>query len=305
MGVKWKLKRGWRTSQRRMVGLSDGWQTLSRMMCTFRWSGTSLSMRFRNLRNSSERCRAVIVEITFPEATLQGGVEVGGAVSAVVVGAALRGAGHQRQDRRGAVQRLDPGSFRPRRATTAAVRRVQVQAHHVAHLVDELRVRGQLELLDEVGLEAERPPVMACTEDRETPTASAIDRVDQCVAPTGADSRVRTITSSTLASPMVRGAPGRGSVAEPVEAALGEPRTPLRGPSLDDTPAPRRSPCCNGPRPPANTMRQRNANACDDDGRRAHRSSVSRSSPANSTATVGRPRRAPIAASDHRRRQPH
>ena len=56
---------------------------------------------------------------------------------------------------------------------------------------------------------------MACTEDRETPTASAIDRVDQCVAPTGADSRVRTITSSTLASPMVRGAPGRGSSQSP------------------------------------------------------------------------------------------
>ena len=53
------------------------------------------------------------------------------------------------------------------------------------------------------------------TEVCEMPTAAAMDRVDQCVAPGGADSRVRTITSSTLASSMVRGGPGRGSSQSP------------------------------------------------------------------------------------------
>ena len=65
-----------------------------------------------------------------------------------------------------------------------------------------------------------------CTDHGEMPTAAAIDRVDQCVAPRGADSRVRTITSSTLASSMVRGGPGTRVVAEPVEAAHSEPRPP-------------------------------------------------------------------------------
>ena len=49
----------------------------------------------------------------------------------------------------------------------------------------------------------------------ETPTAAAIDRVDQCVAPAGALSRVRTSTSSTTASVILRGGPGRGSSASP------------------------------------------------------------------------------------------
>ena len=49
----------------------------------------------------------------------------------------------------------------------------------------------------------------------ETPAAAAIDRVDQRAASRGASSRVRTTTSSTLASAMVRGGPGRGSSQSP------------------------------------------------------------------------------------------
>ena len=66
-------------------------------------------------------------------------------------------------------------------------------------------------------------PQMACTDDGEMPAALAIDRVDQCVASGGADSKVSTITASTVASSMVRGGPRPRVVAEPVEAALGEP----------------------------------------------------------------------------------
>ena len=53
------------------------------------------------------------------------------------------------------------------------------------------------------------------TEVCDIPTSLAIDRVDQCVAPGGDCSRVLTITSSTLASVMVRGGPGRGSSHNP------------------------------------------------------------------------------------------
>jgi len=42
----------------------------------------------------------------------------------------------------------------------------------------------------------------------------------------------------------------------------------------------------------ANTIRQRNANACDDEWRRAQRCRVLRSSPLSLIGTVGRPRRA-------------
>ena len=47
------------------------------------------------------------------------------------------------------------------------------------------------------------------------PVAAAMDRVDQCVASTGLDSRVRTTTCSTASSVTVRGAPGRGSSVRP------------------------------------------------------------------------------------------
>ncbi len=54
-----------------------------------------------------------------------------------------------------------------------------------------------------------------CTADCVRPTSAAIDRVDQCVASLGADSSVLVITSSTIASVIVRGCPGRGSSTRP------------------------------------------------------------------------------------------
>ena len=46
----------------------------------------------------------------------------------------------------------------------------------------------------------------------ESPTCLASSRLDQCVAPSGASSRVRTTTSSICASAIVRGTPGLGIV---------------------------------------------------------------------------------------------
>ena len=56
---------------------------------------------------------------------------------------------------------------------------------------------------------------MRCTLVGEIPTRLASSRLDQCVAPSGTSSRVRTTTSSTWASVMVRGTPGRGSSPSP------------------------------------------------------------------------------------------
>ena len=53
------------------------------------------------------------------------------------------------------------------------------------------------------------------TADCVNPTSRAIDRVDQCVASFGVVSSVRTITSSTCSSLIVRGRPGRGSSSTP------------------------------------------------------------------------------------------
>ena len=47
------------------------------------------------------------------------------------------------------------------------------------------------------------------------PARRASSRLDQCVAPSGISSSVRTTTSSTWASVMVRGTPGRGSSPSP------------------------------------------------------------------------------------------
>ena len=51
------------------------------------------------------------------------------------------------------------------------------------------------------------------------PHALAIERVLQCVASRGSDSRVLTTTRSTSSSPIVRGAPGRGSSSKPSQPA--------------------------------------------------------------------------------------
>src|SRR6266851_5710413 len=53
------------------------------------------------------------------------------------------------------------------------------------------------------------------TLDGEMPARAASSRFDQCVAPSGSSSSVRTTTSSTWASVMVRGTPGRGSSDSP------------------------------------------------------------------------------------------
>ena len=121
--------------------------------------------------------------------------------------------GNHRQDRRGALQSLDLRLF-VYREDRRVRRRREVQADHVADLVDRQRVGRDLEGLGAPGLQAERPPGR-CTLAGEIPTWRASSRLDQWVAPSGTSSRVRTTTSSTWASVIVRGTPGRGSSPSP------------------------------------------------------------------------------------------
>ncbi len=88
---------------------------------------------------------------------VQCGVQVGGAVADVVVAAPLGHAGHQRQDRRASVERLDLRLLVDAEHDRG-LRRVEVEADDVPDLVYELWIRGKLERLRLVRLEPERPP---------------------------------------------------------------------------------------------------------------------------------------------------
>jgi hypothetical protein len=89
----------------------------------------------------------------------------------------------------------------------------------------------------------------------------AIDRVDQCVASFGAVSNVLTITSSTFASVILRGCPGRGSSNSPSNrSARNRSRhfaTVLRWTHNSRQISPVLRPSAH-----SNTIRERCANAC-------------------------------------------
>jgi hypothetical protein len=120
------------------------------------------------------------------------------------------------------------------------------------------------------------------------PVAAAIDRVDQCVASDGLDSSVFTITASTCSTVIVRGAPGRGSSVNPASRCA---RNRVRHlPTVMRSTANCSATCrFVAPVAHANTIFDRNANACADFGRRAHRCSVSRSSTDSVNSAFGRP----------------
>jgi hypothetical protein len=115
------------------------------------------------------------------------------------------------------------------------------------------------------------------TADWLIPVAAAIDRVDQCVASFGCSSSVFTITRSTCSSLIERGFPGRGSSCKP-----SRPRRANRPRHLPTVLALQSNSAAisvlDRPSAAAKTIRQRNASACALFGRRAHRSSTSRSS---------------------------
>ena len=95
--------------------------------------------------------------MTRPVATSSAANERGRAVPLVVVRAPLDLARAHRQQRLGAVERLDL-AFLVDAQDQRPIRRGHVQPDHVAHLRDEVGVGRELEGLDPVRLQAERPP---------------------------------------------------------------------------------------------------------------------------------------------------
>ena len=133
------------------------------------------------------------------------------------------------------------------------------------------------------------------------PVAAAIERVDQCVAPPGASSRVLTTTFSTISSVMARGGPGRGSSKSPSRRRSAKRRRHFDA-VASEHPSLAAIDLFNSPAAAPSTIRHRSARACDDFGRRAHRCSTSRSSSLSTTSTARRP--LATTASNHRP-QPH
>ena len=212
---------------------------------------------------------------------IERGVEVGGAVANVVMCLPCRHPGHQRQHWCGAVERLDLGLLIDAQHDRS-LGRVEVPPDDVTHFVDEQRIQGELERLDLMRLERERRQIRL-TAVWLIPVAAAIERVDQCVALAGCPSSVFTITRSTSSSLIERGFPGRGSSWSPSRPCRAN--RPRHLPTVEPIqPNSAAIAVLERPSAAANTIRHRNANACEPFGRRAHRSNVSRSSSVTTTS---------------------
>ena len=124
--------------------------------------------------------------------------------------------------------------------------------------------------------------------DRLSPECAAIDVRDQCVASRGVDSRVSTTTCSTCSSPMLRGAPGRGSSTNPSSRSVTnrERHLPTVGRETRSSAA---TSVLLAPAAQASTIRERSANRWELFGRRAQRASVSPSSSVTTNSAFGRP----------------
>jgi len=120
------------------------------------------------------------------------------------------------------------------------------------------------------------------------PVAAAIERVLQWVASRGADSSVSAMTRSTSASPIVRGAPGRGSSSSPSRRPARNRRRhlPTVGSVISSAAA---MSLFERPSAAARTMRARTASAWAVVGRRVHSVSLACSSTVNVSSPSGRP----------------
>ncbi len=183
---------------------------------------------------------------------------------------------HQHRD--GAVQRLDL------RLLVAAehdrlLRRVEVDADHVADLLHEQRSVDSFQVSTRCGLSPNARHIRD-TVDCDNPLALAIDRLDQWMSPFGGvSSNVLVMTSWTWASVTVRGRPGRGSSTSPSNRSAAN-RFRHFATVGSDTPTPAAH---------ASTVLDRCVSACDVFGRRTQLSSTRRSSSDSSIGTTHGP----------------
>src|SRR5262249_27724792 len=93
----------------------------------------------------------------FARRHVERGEQRGGPVPPIVVRPTLRRPERHRQNRRGAVERLDLALF-VHAQEQRAVRRREIQADNVTDFLDEERIARQLEGLTPMRLQAERAP---------------------------------------------------------------------------------------------------------------------------------------------------
>ena len=163
---------------------------------------------------------------------VEGGEQGGRAVALVIVAAPLRLARPHGQHRLGAVERLDLALLVDAEHQRA-VRRVEIEADDVAHLVDELRVARQLEALDPVRLQAEGAPdtVHRRRGDARRPGHRAAAPVGRTVG--HRLQRPRHHLGDLVVADLARRA-GPRLIVEPAEPPLGKAGTPQAdGPSRD------------------------------------------------------------------------
>jgi hypothetical protein len=172
----------------------------------------------------------------------------------------------------------------------------QAQADQVADLLDQVRIGRDLELVLSPGLEPEGTPDL--TDGLSADPVPLGHRPGRPVcgvlgSSLGVVSSVSTITTSTTSSQIVRAAPGLGASTSPSSPSSRSAANRWRHLPTVTLSQPSSSAILvfGLPSAQASTIRDRNAKACDDECRRDRRTSVSRSSPVSSIATVGRPAR--------------
>ena len=157
---------------------------------------------------------------------VEGGKERGRPVPLIVMGVPLGLPGSHRQQRLGAIQRLDL-RFLIDAEHQRVVRRVEIEADDVAHLVNKQRVCRQLEGFAPVRLEGERPPDAMHGRDRQTRGLGHRART-----PVGRGGRHRLQCRhhhfSDLLIPDLARSPRAGLVGKAVQPFGGEPLAPSR-----------------------------------------------------------------------------
>src|SRR3989475_3678411 len=219
---------------------------------------------------------------------VQRGKQGRGAMARVIVRASLHAPRPQRQDRLAAIQRLnlrllidtqDQGfvggcRYRPTMSRTFSINSGSFESLNVSTRWGCNANARQIRL----------------TAVWLNPHRRAMARVLQCVAARGVLSSVSRTTCSTCSSVIFRGAPGRGSSSSPA-TRFATNRRRQRPTVWRVTRASTATALLSRPLTHASTMRARCARACAVVGRRAQRSSVSRSSSLSVNGAFGRPRR--------------
>jgi hypothetical protein len=216
VGVKCTGKRGRFPSQRWMAGVLCV-DELSRIKCTFSSAGTLCSNQIQKPAELFPRTRAregLAGHCAGPR--IQRRQQAGDAVAFVIVRSPIGLSGTQGQQRRGTLQRLNP-LFSSTHNTSARSEGSCTDPRYRALLSMHSGSLEGLKLSLRCGCKAKARP-MRLTAVWFRPQAFAIERVDQCVAPAGLDSRkapdhhfdlrVAELARSCLGGPIPGALPG-------------------------------------------------------------------------------------------------